>query len=278
MQQAVDAEADLGPLAPGFDVNVAGPLLVGVLQQPIDDADDVRVVRFRRLAVQFQQLLETGGGGKPAPFPACLGHGAGHAVPLQGVAADVRRVAQHPAKGSAAQGLGQQALPLAQAGLGAGHHHFPVAGGHGQNAVPLGEGVAHDLRDRGNIDLQRLDAQIGLAAALGQPAGEGFQIQLARRMQGIRQIPLRDDLERMEARIPLAARRGEHVRRLAAVNQAIGPQFIERPAQIQPALLARLLLSNGNVRSGCHGLGKVSRPRTVLQEEKNPTLAGAFSA
>ncbi len=44
VQQAVDTVAQLALLAAWFQVDIAGALLDGVLQQPVDDMHDVRVV------------------------------------------------------------------------------------------------------------------------------------------------------------------------------------------------------------------------------------------
>ncbi|MNE24215.1 hypothetical protein D3C80_1174990 [compost metagenome] len=44
VQQAIDAVAQLALFAAWFQVDIAGALLDGVLQQPVDDMHDVRVV------------------------------------------------------------------------------------------------------------------------------------------------------------------------------------------------------------------------------------------
>ena len=47
MQHAVNPEPDIALIAPRFEMNVTGPLLEGVLQQPVDQVNDVTVVRIR---------------------------------------------------------------------------------------------------------------------------------------------------------------------------------------------------------------------------------------
>jgi hypothetical protein len=60
MQHAVDAKTHDAQIAARLDVDVRGPLVEGVLPQPVDDMDDVLVVGVE-LAValaEFDQLLE----------------------------------------------------------------------------------------------------------------------------------------------------------------------------------------------------------------------------
>ena len=59
VHHAVDAESHVTFVAARFDVDVARALVERVLQQPVDDVDDVRVVRVGRLQLaEFEQLLE----------------------------------------------------------------------------------------------------------------------------------------------------------------------------------------------------------------------------
>ncbi len=60
MQHAVDAKAYGALLAARLDMDIAGTLLEGVLEQPVDDVDDVRVVGVRLLVAgaEVQQLFE----------------------------------------------------------------------------------------------------------------------------------------------------------------------------------------------------------------------------
>ncbi|MNS47366.1 hypothetical protein D3C71_731280 [compost metagenome] len=64
VQHAVDAKTHCALLAPGLDVDIAGALLKGVLEQPVDDVDDVRVVgvRFLVAGAKVEQLLEVAQG------------------------------------------------------------------------------------------------------------------------------------------------------------------------------------------------------------------------
>nr|GFD59549.1 hypothetical protein [Tanacetum cinerariifolium] len=60
VQHPVDAEAHGAGLPPRLDVNVAGALLIRILEQPVDDVDDVRVVGIGLLiaGAELEQLLE----------------------------------------------------------------------------------------------------------------------------------------------------------------------------------------------------------------------------
>ena len=59
VHHTVDAKAHVTFVAARLDVNVAGALVERVLQQPVDDVDDVRVVRIGRLQLaEFEHLLE----------------------------------------------------------------------------------------------------------------------------------------------------------------------------------------------------------------------------
>jgi hypothetical protein len=60
VQHAVDAKTHRALLAARFDVDIAGALLEGVLEQPVDDVDDVRVVGVRLLiaGTEIEQLFE----------------------------------------------------------------------------------------------------------------------------------------------------------------------------------------------------------------------------
>ena len=125
VQHAVDAEAHQADLAPRLDVDVARALVEGVLPQPVDDVDDVLVVRVElavRLA-ELDQLLEV------RQARARLG-GALRAldrlrevVELDHVALDVERVGDHALDLDAVDAL-ELRLPLADVRLGGGDHRL----------------------------------------------------------------------------------------------------------------------------------------------------------
>src|SRR5690606_22371428 len=91
VQHAVDAEAHAAHVAARLQVDVGGALLVGVLQQPVDDVDDVVVVGIDVAgATQLDQLLEAR---RLAALLAAVllraAHRAGDAVELHRVAVQV---------------------------------------------------------------------------------------------------------------------------------------------------------------------------------------------
>ena len=57
VQQAIDTVAQLALFAAWFQVDIAGALLDGVLQQPVDDMHDMRVV-CAGLGLAFAQLKQ----------------------------------------------------------------------------------------------------------------------------------------------------------------------------------------------------------------------------
>ena len=93
VQHAVDAKPYETLVAAGLDVDIAGALLEGVVEQPVDDVDHVGIIGVRRLELpEFQKLLEVGDGGDFASVPLRPGHRTRHGVELERIAGDVRRV------------------------------------------------------------------------------------------------------------------------------------------------------------------------------------------
>ena len=59
MQHAVDAEADRAEVTLGFEVDIGSTLFECVLPEPVDDVDDVLVIRIDLLVItELDQLLE----------------------------------------------------------------------------------------------------------------------------------------------------------------------------------------------------------------------------
>jgi hypothetical protein len=200
VQHAVDAEADEALVPARLDVDVAGALVEGVLQQPVDDVDDVGVVGLGALQrAELEHLLEVGDVADFQPGLARLRDRPRHGVELEHVAVQVRRIRHHATDAPPAQGLGEHGLPLVHERLAAGDHHLVVADLHGEDVVALGEGVAHHLGDGVDVDLQRVDAQVRLTADPAQPVGEGFEVERLARGVAVLELPGGDDLQRMLA-------------------------------------------------------------------------------
>ena len=171
VQHAVDAKADVALVAPRLEMDVARALVVGVLQQPVDDADDVLVVGVEFAApAEVDQLLQIGDvAGGPGLRARRLAHRARQRVELHQVAADVERVDDDPFD-ALAQHLLQLRLPIREQRFGGRDHdlvglHFDT-----KNVAVFGVVVGHDRCHRRHVDLERIDAVVGYAAALGQPA------------------------------------------------------------------------------------------------------------
>ncbi len=189
VQHPVDAEAHDAQLPPRLDMDVAGPLLEGVLPEPVDDADDVLVVGVE-LAVgpaQLHELLEIRQARRRlVPRLHRLLHRAGEVVELHQVAVDVERVGDDAADLLAQDGL-QLRLPLAHVGLGGGDHHFPRGDLQRQDAEARRVGVGNHLGDGAEVDLQGVDVPVLEADAPGQPFREEIQ---GKRLVGLpRRLP-----------------------------------------------------------------------------------------
>ena len=160
-------------------MDVAGALLEGVLQQPVDDIDDVLVVGIGLFhGAQFQHLLEIG---HPDPAVGSLtatgaAHRARHGVELGRVAGDRPGVGEHPPH-ALAQHMLEVAFPAAHKGLAAGDNHFLGTDLHRQNPVALRESPGHDLCDRSHVYLQRVDLVNRLLHPGAQPCQQAIHIQ-----------------------------------------------------------------------------------------------------
>ncbi len=95
--------------------------------------------------------------------------------------ADLLRVGQH-ATDRPAQAAGEVGQPVILVGLGAGDGDAGRIGGDDKDAVALGEGRGNQAGDLGQVQLQRVNAQVGLADLVGQPLAESVQVQELARM------------------------------------------------------------------------------------------------
>ena len=131
-------------------MNITGALVVGVLQQPVDNIHHVAIVGIQVfLFADFEQLFQVG---RAAALPgAGAAHRARQAVELHGIAVDGIGVGDHPAN-RAIQYLLQITHPAINEGFGAGDHHLGRRGRHRQNAMALSKGKGHNLSDRGHIN------------------------------------------------------------------------------------------------------------------------------
>ncbi len=221
-------------------MNIAGALLEGVLEQPVDDIDDVGVVGIR-LAIggtEIDQLLEVADATALLLDRRSAGDRAGQAKEFLGVAGDVRGAGHH-ALDRPLQHMGEVALPAVHEGLGAGHRHLVRAHRHGQDLVALGEGIGHQRGDRGHVHLERIDAVERLLRIVGQPAGQAVQIQLAPRTAEVVHALRRQELQRMLLRIGRAAAQEQALFGGLLVDPPLADQLTQDIAQVEPTISGR---------------------------------------
>ncbi|MNE44656.1 hypothetical protein D3C80_1388940 [compost metagenome] len=179
VQQSVDAKPQLAVIASGFDVDIAGALVEGVLQKPVDDGDNMgffivapgrvavsRVDRPCKLAERLAELADLRGAGQDA----------------------LDRAAQHLAKIH---------LPGPHEGLRAGHRDAVGIDSDGQYCVASGKGGRHQLSRRAQVKLQGVYIQIGLAGALCQPLAQGVEVKALAGPAWVGQMLAGDRFERV---------------------------------------------------------------------------------
>ncbi|MCY1413868.1 hypothetical protein D9M71_293050 [compost metagenome] len=252
MQHAIDAKAHGTLLAARLDVDVAGALLEGVLEQPVDDVDDVRVVGVRLLILraEVEQLLEVANPADLLLVARGAADRARQAVELGGEALDVRWVGHHP-QDRPLEHVGQVGFPAGDERLRAGDGHRLAVHRHGKDLVALGEGVGHQRGDRGDVDLQRVDAQVGLLGQGGQPLGEGFQVQLASGVGVVVELLGGDEFQRMLLGVQRTAADGQALFGAVLLEAALADQLAQQVVEVDPAIL-------GGGGQGGHGLPRAS--------------------
>ncbi len=253
MQHAVDAKAYRALLATRLDVDVAGALLEGVLEQPVDDVDDVRVVGVRLLiaGAEVEQLLEVADAADLLVRAAGAADRLGQAVELDGEALDVRRVGHHPFD-RALEHVGQVGFPAVHERLAAGDGDGAAVHRHCEDAVALGEGVGHQWGDGGDVDLQRVDAQIRLTGAFRQPDGQRFQIELLARPLQIIKLLRGEEFQRMLLVGHRAAADRQALFGAVLRDPPLGDQLAQQIGEIERAVLG------GRVQHG-HGIPSTQR-------------------
>ncbi len=234
MQHAVDPEPDQSLVPTGFDMDVAGPLIEGIVEQPVDNVDHMRIVRIRVLKLpKLEHLLQVGHtrGLKTRFFRP--GNRPGHGVELELKFGDIARTGDHALDPPAAQGLGEHALPLIHVGLRTGDHHLIIGNAYGQNVVSLGKGIGHHFRDRIDVDLQRVNAHVGLSGGIRQPQGKGVQVQLAPGLLAILVSASGNDFQGMLGKLFLGPRRNQNVFRLPLTDESFLHQLVQHGRQVK---------------------------------------------
>ena len=136
-------------------------------------------------------------------------------------------------------------LPFLDVRLASGDHRLLAVDFHRQDLEALRVGVGHDVRDRGEVDFQRVDVEIPETDLGRQPLGEQFEVQqLVRRQQGFPFL-VGNHRERMMVGA-LHAPVGDQLVGLGASDDAVLDQIVQHLGQAQFAV-------GGGFGGGLHG-------------------------
>ena len=102
MQHAVDSKAYLALATARFEMNITGPLLKGILQQPVDNIDYMLVLSIGVFELaHFQQLLKVGDAGSTVGGRASAKNRFCQGVKFEGVFFNLGGVGDHCLNGPA---------------------------------------------------------------------------------------------------------------------------------------------------------------------------------
>src|SRR3989338_3458687 len=175
MQHAIDTEAHDADVAARLQMDVAGALLEGILEQPVHQRDDMLLVSVQVLVfAQLDQLLEI----LHADGLSRLGlagklHRIGEAVNFRQVAVDVEWAGQHQLDFQVEDTL-QLRHPVGNERLGGGNGHSVLADLDRHDLEPLSVRLGNDIGNTAKIKLQRIDMKIGHAGTRRQPLRKEF--------------------------------------------------------------------------------------------------------
>jgi hypothetical protein len=117
-------------------------------------------------------------------------------------------------------------FPLAHVRLADGDRRFARREADRQDLVSLRVGVRHHLGDRGEIDLERVDVQVGQPLVLREPLGERFEVKQLLRVAGVLPFLVRDNDERVDVAARGAPVGGELVGSRPR-NEAVRDEIVE---------------------------------------------------
>ncbi len=121
--------------------------------------------------------------------------------------------------------------------------------------MALGEGVGHQWSDRGDIDLQRVDAQVRLTGPLCEPDGQGFQVELLAGAQQIIELLRGEEFQRMLLVGHRAAADRQALFGAVLSHPALSDQLAQQIVEIERAVLG------GRVQHG-HGIPWMRRRKS----------------
>ncbi|MNE05386.1 hypothetical protein D3C80_979460 [compost metagenome] len=233
VQQAVYAVPQLPLFAAGLQVDIAGALFEGVLQQPVDDVHDMRIVGIGLgLAfAQFQQVFELPQAGRLLVLRTL--YRLGQAQERLPQLTDLQRACQHPTD-RPAEAAGQVCLPVILIRLGAGHGDARGVGGHDEDAMALGERRGDQPADLGHVQLHRVDAHKGLADLIGQPLTEAVQVQRLAGVHAVFKTRAGDQLQWVAGRA--CGGLLQHQQGVAGVQVLLGQQSLEQAVEVEGLL------------------------------------------
>src|SRR6185436_2436254 len=194
VQYAIDAEAHVGHIAPRLDVNIARTFFERILQKPIHQPDDMLVVGVEFAAgAKLDQLLEIGDVGqrRAVQLTGALDR-TREIVELHQEAIDVLRIGDD-AFDLEPQDAPEFGFPLAYVRFAGGDDRFSGGDADRKNLVSLRIRVGHDLRNRGEVDLERIDMKIREPYLGGKPFRKGLQRQQLLRVARILPLLIREE-------------------------------------------------------------------------------------
>ncbi len=103
--------------------------------------------------------------------------------------------------------------------------------------MALGEGIRHDFRNRIDVDVQWIDAQIFLAGLLCKPQRQGFQIELVARLVTVVEFARSNHFHGMLRELLLGALRNQHILALPLADEACRNHVFHQVRQVYQVLL-----------------------------------------
>ena len=212
MQHAVDAKAHIACVAPRLEVDIARTLLERIVEQPVADMNDVLIVGVElAAAAELDELLEVGNlAVRALVFLARALDRLGQIEKFDDVILNVERV-RNDAFDFEPQDLLKLLFPVAHERFARRNRCFARSDAYRQDTVTLRVSCRHQLGDRGKIDLERVDVQVGQPDFSGQPLREHLEMQDFSWIARVLELLLAHDDQRVV---------------LAAIDAAIGDQAL----------------------------------------------------
>ncbi len=242
VQDSVDAEADQRVGVARLEVDVAGALVEGVVQQVVDRSDHVLVVVRRELVVAAQ-LHELGQrrAGTAARGAELLGrarHAGAEAVDAIDDLHDVALARDHVGERHAQQLLEVRAQ-LAVVRIGERERERVAIAGHGDHGVTPREGPRERPRHQLGGDFHRVDLQVGRVRRRGDRLRDGVLVERALWIARVGEPEHRDQLRgrRVVAGRGLRAHRAHSLLQHLAPQRRRAPRDLLRLGRIEPLRL-----------------------------------------